>query len=120
MFYSFNYYHTSIHKHVFGPSSSDISDISELFQNKQRVVRCVNGTVDLKLQYKDKGKEEIIQAFVDADWANVFKLFGNTVSWSSKKQLCCNPIVNRARVCGYVSLCYRSSVDEKRNQRNNK
>ena len=62
----------------------------------KRVLRYVNATLDYGLQYKRSDESSLI-AFCDSDWAsdlsdsrstsgNVIKVFGNTVSWSSRKQ----------------------------------
>lgn len=69
----------------------------EHFVQAKRVLRYIKGTTDLKMRLvKDKTAEMLI-GFADADWAGdkndskstsgyVFKLFGNIVSWASRKQ----------------------------------
>lgn len=67
------------------------------WQALKRVVRYVKGTKNLKLQYKQNDDAEALVGYADADWASdaedrksvsgfVFKVFGNTVSWASRKQ----------------------------------
>ena len=62
----------------------------------KRLLRYVKGSLDLKLQYRRDGNQELI-GFTDSDWGNVindrysitgscFKLQGALISWSSKKQ----------------------------------
>lgn len=59
----------------------------------KRVVRYLKHTKDVKLVYRCDS-ESPLSGFVDADWANdrkstsgyLFKVYGNIVCWSSKKQ----------------------------------
>jgi hypothetical protein len=75
------------------------------FQNKpgkdhflglKRILRYLKGTLDYKLRYTKDDDCRLI-GFADADYANdqndrksvsgyIFKVFGNTISWSTKKQ----------------------------------
>ncbi|XP_073831868.1 uncharacterized protein [Musca autumnalis] len=69
---------------------------SELhWQHLKRIVRYLKGTISYKLHFKPN--DETILGFVDADWASdatdrksvsgyVFKVYGCTVAWCSKKQ----------------------------------
>lgn len=63
----------------------------------KRILRYIQGTIDLKLVYHRNSSADILVGYTDSDWANdkndrksvsgdVFKVFGNTVSWSSRKQ----------------------------------
>lgn len=84
------------------------------FQHAKRILRYVKGTIDLKLRYKKYENAEPLIGYADADWGNdkndrksisgyVFKVFGNTVSWSSKKQ----PTVSQSSTeAEYVALAY--------------
>lgn len=67
------------------------------FKHAKRIVRYINGTMTLKMVYKKQPNANPLIGFVDADWAGdkndrkstsgyVFKIFGNTVSWCSRKQ----------------------------------
>lgn len=63
----------------------------------KRILRYIRGTLDLGLKFEANDSAPIIEAYSDADWGNnainrrsitgfVFKVYGSTVSWSSKKQ----------------------------------
>lgn len=63
----------------------------------KRVLRYVKGTLDYGLTYKANMKAKLLEVYSDADWANdlidrrsvtgcVFKLYGCTVSWTTRKQ----------------------------------
>lgn len=79
----------------------------------KRLLRFLRGTVDYKLVYKRNEDSTPLIGFVDADWANdvvdrkstsgyLFKVFGNLVVWSSKKQ----PIVTLSSTeAEYVAAC---------------
>ncbi|XP_062557763.1 uncharacterized protein LOC134222614 [Armigeres subalbatus] len=67
------------------------------WQALKRVVRYMKGTKNLKLQYKQHKDAEALVGYADADWASdtedrksisgyIFKVYGNTVSWASRKQ----------------------------------
>ena len=67
----------------------------EHWTHVKRILRYVNETLEFGLQYKRSSAP--LFGFCDADWAsdlndsrstsgNVIKVFGNTVSWSSRKQ----------------------------------
>ena len=68
-----------------------------LWKSLKRLLRYVKGTVDLSLVYKCDESCPILVGYADADWAGdgvdrkstsgyMFKLFGNTICWSSRKQ----------------------------------
>lgn len=63
----------------------------------KHILRYLKGTINLKLFYKRQNDNNTpLMAFADADWGNsndrkstsgnLFKVFGNTVAWSTKKQ----------------------------------
>lgn len=63
----------------------------------KRILRYIQGTLDLGIEYKGSDDDPTIEAYSDADWGNsamdrrsltgyVFKVYGSTVSWSTKKQ----------------------------------
>ncbi|XP_062538927.1 uncharacterized protein LOC134207221 [Armigeres subalbatus] len=67
------------------------------WQALKRVVRYMKDTKNLKLQYKQHNDAEALVGYADADWASdtediksvsgyIFKVYGNTVSWASRKQ----------------------------------
>lgn len=74
----------------FQDSASD-----EHWQHLKKVLRYVKGTKDMKLVYRRNSNDSLI-GYVDSDWANdeerkstsgyIFKIFGNSVLWASKKQ----------------------------------
>lgn len=63
----------------------------------KRIVRYLNSTKDLKLHLFDDNNKVALEAFADSDWAEdrttrksisgvICKIFGGTISWSSRKQ----------------------------------
>lgn len=69
----------------------------EHFKCAKRTLRYIKGTMDLKLVYVRNIDAEPLIGYTDADWAGdkndrkstsgyVYKVFGNTVGWSSRKQ----------------------------------
>ena len=63
----------------------------------KRVLRYVHGTLDIGLHFEGNENLPAIEAYSDTDWGNnaidrrsltgyVFKVYGSTVSWSTKKQ----------------------------------
>lgn len=67
------------------------------FNHAKHILRYIRGTVDLKLVYEKQQSAETLVGYSDSDWGGdrndgkstsgyVFKLFGNTVSWGSRKQ----------------------------------
>lgn len=82
----------------------------------KRVLRYVKGTLNAKMVYKREPNDLNLIGYADADWANdindrksisgyVFKLFGSTVSWASRKQLCVTVSSTEAE---YIALCEAS------------
>ncbi|XP_062556749.1 uncharacterized protein LOC134221576 [Armigeres subalbatus] len=70
----------------------------EHYSHLKRVLRYIQGTLDLKLIYRRCSNAELLEGFADADWAGdvvdrkslsgyVFKLNAATVSWSTRKQV---------------------------------
>lgn len=68
------------------------------FNHAKHVLRYIRGTIDLKLVYTKQKDAPTLVGFSDSDWGGdkndgkstsgyVFKLFGNTVSWASRKQV---------------------------------
>lgn len=69
----------------------------EHFKHAKRMLRYIRGTMNLKLVYGRRNDAEPLIGYADADWAGdkndrkstsgyVYKVFGNTVSWCSRKQ----------------------------------
>lgn len=69
----------------------------EHFMYAKRILKYIKGTLDSKLVYQRNENADPLTGFADADWANdtfdsksisgfVFKVYGNVVSWSSRKQ----------------------------------
>ena len=69
----------------------------EHFTYAKQILRYIRGTLDLKLVYNRNEDAEPLTGYADADWANdtfdrksisgfVFEVYGNVVSWSSRKQ----------------------------------
>lgn len=67
------------------------------YSHAKRILRYIRGTSDMKLVYKRQEDEEVLTGYVDSDWANdpndrkstsgyIFKVFGNAISWTSRKQ----------------------------------
>lgn len=70
---------------------------NEHHAHAKRVLRYVQGTRDLKLVYHRSQSADVLVGYSDSDWGGdkndykstsgyVFKVFGNTVSWLSRKQ----------------------------------
>lgn len=61
----------------------------------KRILHYIQGTVNYGMHYKNEGENGTVIAYADSDWAKssdrksttgyVIKLFGNTISWGSKK-----------------------------------
>lgn len=79
----------------FSRFQSDPSD--EHFVHAKRILRYIKGTLDLKLKYIKDDTASLLHGYADADWAGdendrkstsgfVFKVYGSTVSWLSRKQ----------------------------------
>lgn len=69
----------------------------EHFTHAKRILRYIQGTTDLKIEYRKSDKAESLIGYADSDWAGdvndskstsgfVFKVFGNTVTWTTHKQ----------------------------------
>jgi len=67
------------------------------YAHAKRILRYINGTIDMKMVYRRSMGADILVGYTDADWGGdkndrkstsgyVFKVFGNTVSWGSRKQ----------------------------------
>ncbi|XP_055622530.1 uncharacterized protein LOC129766098 [Toxorhynchites rutilus septentrionalis] len=79
---------------------------------QKRVVRYMKGTKDMFLEFS-RGKDvEPLVGFIDSDWATdtvdrksvsrfLFQVYGNTVSWSSKKQ---TTVATSSSEAEYVAL----------------
>ena len=63
----------------------------------KRVLRYLRGTASYELVYTRDANAQPLKGFVDSDWANdvddrrstsgfLFEVYGNTVSWTSRKQ----------------------------------
>lgn len=63
----------------------------------KRILRYIKGTLDIGLVYQLNNDAPLLEVFCDADWANdlvdrrsvtggVFKVYGSTVSWVTRKQ----------------------------------
>ncbi|XP_062533326.1 uncharacterized protein LOC134202315, partial [Armigeres subalbatus] len=90
--------------------------VDQHWQALKRIVRYLKGTTKLGLLYNESSSPLI--GFVDADWASdqedrksvtgfVFKVFGSTVSWASRKQVTVSTSSSEAE---YVALS--SAVSE--------
>lgn len=69
----------------------------EYWVHRKQMLRYVKGTLDVGLVYKIDKEAPFLEVFCDADWANdlvdrrsvtgcIFKLFGCTVNWITRKQ----------------------------------
>lgn len=69
----------------------------ELWQNLKRILRYIKGTLNLCLTYEKNDCQQTLTGYVDSDWGGdevdrksttgyLFKLYDNTISWSSKRQ----------------------------------
>lgn len=83
------------------------------FSIAKRILRYVKETIDVKLVFNRDLTSNAIIGYTDADWAGdkydrkstsgyVFKVFGNTVSWLSKKQATVSLSSTEAE---YIALC---------------
>lgn len=83
----------------------------------KRIVRYIKGTENLKLVYSKNYDEEEVIGYVDSDWASdsedrksvsgyIFKVFGCTISWSSKKQ---TVVATSSSEAEYIALSYATS-----------
>lgn len=87
------------------------------WQTLKRIVRYLQGTQGLCLEYRREEAAEPLVGFADADWAAdtedrksvsgyLFKVFGATVSWSSKKQ---TTVATSSSEAEYVALSAAAS-----------
>lgn len=69
----------------------------DLWVALKRILRYIQGTLDVSLIFENKNYSNIIEGFSDSDWGGdrvdrksttgyIFKFFGCTVSWASRKQ----------------------------------
>lgn len=69
----------------------------EHFTHAKHILRYVHGTINLEMVYRKNNNADILVGYSDADWGGdhndrkstsgyVFEVFGNVVSWSSRKQ----------------------------------
>lgn len=69
----------------------------EHFTHAKRVLRYIKNSIDINMVYTRDESAGILIGYADSDWAGdkndskstsgyVFKIFGNTVSWASRKQ----------------------------------
>lgn len=67
------------------------------YNHAKHILQYIRGTIDLKMVYKKQENMPTLIGYSDSDWGGdkndgrstsgfVFKLFGNTVSWASRKQ----------------------------------
>ncbi|XP_055309645.1 uncharacterized protein LOC129573283 [Sitodiplosis mosellana] len=84
----------------------------EHFTHAKRILRYLQATGDLKLEYRKDEKAKILVGYADSDWAGdrndskstsgyVFKLFGNTISWGTHKQ---NTVSQSSTEAEYAAL----------------
>src|SRR5436190_6528558 len=82
------------------------------FKYALRILKYLYLTKDLKLKYSKNENTEILDCFVDSDWAGdnidrkstsgyVIRLFGNVVSWKSRKQA---SVTKASTFAEYVAL----------------
>lgn len=69
----------------------------EHFTHAKHILRYIHGSIDLKMKYRKHDDADILVGYSDADWGGdhndrkstsgyVFEVFGNVVSWCSRKQ----------------------------------
>lgn len=67
------------------------------FTHAKHILRYLQGSIDMKMEYQKHNEFDILLGYTDADWGGdrndrkstsgyVFKVFGNVVSWASRKQ----------------------------------
>lgn len=90
----------------------------EIWIHLKRVLRYLKGTIELTLNFTRKYKESPLVCYVDSDWGSdvnnrrsvsgyAIKVFGNTVSWITRKQ---NSVGLSTAEAEFVALC-NSVVD---------
>lgn len=82
------------------------------FNHAKNILRYIRGTIDMKLVYTKNQRADTLVGYSDSDWAGdrndskstsgyVFKLYGNTISWASRKQ----PTVSKSSTeAEYIAL----------------
>lgn len=86
---------------------------SEHFIYAKRILRYIQSTINLKMVFNRDVSSDVLIGFTDADWAGdknerkstsgyVFKVFGNVVSWSFRKQ---STVSLSSTEAEYISHC---------------
>lgn len=82
----------------------------------KKVLRYLKGTSNMGLEYRRQNKQELV-CYVDADWGGdtvdrksvsgfVFKVFGNSISWATRKQNCVALSTTEAELIALsISVC---------------
>jgi hypothetical protein len=89
----------------------------EHWTHLKRILRYLKGSYDKKLVFKRTENPEAIIGYADADWANniddrksvsgyIFKIYGSTISWSTKKQ---DSVALSSTQAEYVALCHAAT-----------
>lgn len=92
----------------------------EHFTHAKRILRYIKGTLSIKMAYRHNDKADLLVGFVDADYGNdindrksisgfVFKVYGNTIAWASRKQ---ESVSLSSTEAEYVSLALGISEEE--------
>lgn len=82
------------------------------FKYALRILKYLYKTRDLKLHYEKKQNADLLDCFVDADWAgdvqdrksttgDIIKMYGNLIEWKSKKQ---GSVTKSSTSAEYVAL----------------
>ena len=90
-----------------------------------RILKYLYLTKDLKLRYKRNDKVDILECYVDADWAGdcvdrksttgyIIKLFGNVIHWKSRKQgsVTKEEVFDSCRICCTVRSSKRNFINK--------
>jgi len=83
------------------------------FKYAIRILKYLYMTKNLRLKYTKNLNAEVLDCFVDADWAGdvidrksttgfIIRMFGNVIFWKTKKTKYSNKILNFCRVCSVV------------------
>lgn len=85
------------------------------WESAKHVLRYLKGTLDYCLEFKKRVNSSCITGFVDADWGSskdrrsysgqLFKVYGNPVSWDSKKQRCVSLSSTEAEYVAVTEAC---------------
>lgn len=92
----------------------------EHFTHAKRILRYIKSTLNLKMMYQKNSNSDLLVGFVDADYENdindrksisgyVFKVYGNTITWASRKQ---ESVSLSSTEAEYVSLVLGVSEQE--------